>query len=85
MSISPLYWPREPTEMPCDPLQCMFCTRMSVLFGLNETQSAHIISTSSTMELRCIPSPLFTTEFWMTIFDERYVSLSTSISQLHSQ
>ena len=35
MSVSPAYWPRLPTETPCDPLQNMFATTMFVLFGLN--------------------------------------------------
>lgn len=41
MSTSPRYCPREPTEIPCEPLQWRFCTRMSVLFGLKETQSTN--------------------------------------------
>ena len=35
MSVSPAYWPRLPTEIPCEPLHHMFATTMFVLFGLN--------------------------------------------------
>lgn len=58
MSYAPGYWPSEPTLMPWLPLQCMFCTKISVEFGLKETQS----------------SPLFTTLSWMTMLLLRYVS-----------
>lgn len=58
ISTSPMYCPNEPTLIPWLPLQIKFCTMMSVLFGLNETQS----------------SPLSICEFWMTIFELRYVS-----------
>ena len=58
MSTSPLYWPSEPTEMPCEPLQMRFWTTISVELGLNETQS----------------SPLSMWEFWMTMLLLRYVS-----------
>lgn len=40
MSNSPGYWPSEPTLMPCEPLQERDCTRMLVLLGLKDTQSA---------------------------------------------
>lgn len=44
--------------MPWDPVQSSPCTTMSVLFGLNETQS----------------SPLLITLFWIVMAEERYVS-----------
>lgn len=54
----PGYWPREPTEMPCDELQTSPWMMMLVLLGLKETQS----------------SSWSRYEFWMTMLSERYVS-----------
>ena len=58
MSTSPMYCPKDPTLMPWLPLQIRFWTMMSVLFGLNETQS----------------SPLLILLFWITILLLLYVS-----------
>lgn len=57
-SVSPAYWPREPTLMPCDPLHTRFETTMLVELGLNDTQS----------------SPLFITESWIVTKFDRYIS-----------
>jgi hypothetical protein len=52
MSNSPGYWPREPTLMPWLPLQKSPWTRMSVLFGLKDTQSVYGVVVSKTLSLK---------------------------------
>jgi len=44
MSNSPLYCPRDPTEIPWEPLHHIFCTSILVLLGLKDTQSEDVIS-----------------------------------------
>jgi len=58
ISNTPENSPSEPTDMPWDPVQLKFDTRMLVEFGLKLTQS----------------SPFVMTEFWIFTLSLRYVS-----------
>jgi hypothetical protein len=55
ISLTPAYWPSEPTEMPCEPWQYRFSIRTLVVLGLKETQSSPLtmwLLEITTLELR---------------------------------